>query len=271
MTKKTKTALIVSAIFMTLGISLVVATSIAGVRPQNVRYLLASAQNDFPYGEESIVSEEHIEYPSNDVKELDIDIDVAAVYITSGEKFTVRAENTEDMYIKSVLEKDGTLEIKDERYKEWFERNPINHPKVYITIPANKKFDSIDIETDVGLVEGKGLSIVTKKLDTSSDVGSIELEGITSSETEAEVAVGSIDLQGAFSGSTELTCSVGSIKLTSSGDISDWSYKAKTTLGSIQINENKMTGLGEQTSPSKKNNHFDLQCDLGSIEIIVGE
>ncbi len=271
MKKSTKTGLIIGTIFFSVGLCLVVATVIAGVRPNNVRYLLASAQNDFPYGEESIVSEEHLSYPSKEIKELDIDIDVAQVFISTGENFTVRAENTEDMYIKSVLEKDGTLEIKDERYKEWFERNPIKHPRVYITIPSNKKFDSIDIETDVGLVEGKALNISTRKLDISSDVGSINLEGIASSETKAEVAVGSINIAGTFEGETHLECAVGSIKLFSTGDINDWSYKAKTTLGSIQINENKMTGLGEQTSPSKKNNHFDLQCDLGSIEILVGK
>ncbi len=269
MTKRTKTGLIVSAIFIAFGLCLVVGTAIAGVRPHNVRHLLASAQSDFPYGKESIVSEEHLTYPSKEVKELDIDIDVAQVFISIGEDFTVRAENTEEMYIKSVLEKDGTLEIKDERYKEWFERSPINHPKVYITIPEGLRFNSVDIETDVGVVEAKNISFVTKKLDVKTEVGSIELVGVTSSETEADVAVGSINLKGTFTGNTELSCAIGSIMLTSTGDINDWSYEAKTTLGSIKINENKMAGLAEQSSFSNKKNHFDLSCDLGSIEVTI--
>ncbi len=269
MKKSTKIACIVATVFFVAGITLVVTTIMAGVRPHTVRHLFASAQNDFPYGEESIVSEEYITYPAKEVKDLSIDIDVAQVFIEAGEDFTVRAENTEEMYIKSVLEKDGTLEIKDERYKEWFERNPINHPKVYITIPEGLRFNSVDIETDVGMVKGETLNIVTKKLDISTDVGSIDINGITSAETEADVAVGSIVLYGTFTGNTELTCAVGSIKLTSTGDINDWSYEAEAALGSIKINDNKMAGLAEQSSFSNKNNHFDLSCDLGSIEIVV--
>ncbi len=269
MTKKAKTGIILGSIFFSLGLILVVGTIIAGVRPQNVRYLLASAQNDFPFGEESIVSEEHVTYPTKEIKELDINIDVAQVFIMPGEGFTVRAENTEDMYIKSVLEKDGTLEIKDERYKEWFNVNPINHPKVYITIPEGMRLNAVDIETDVGALEAKNVSFSTLKLDVKTDVGSIDIAGITSSETDAEVAVGSIELQGTFSGKTELTCKVGSIKLTSTGNIADWSFESETTLGSIEINDNSMTGLGKQSSTSKKNNHLELSCDLGSIKVAI--
>ncbi len=269
MTKSTKTALIVSAIFIVFGITLVVATSIAGVRPHNVRYLLASAQNDFPFGEESIVSEEHITYPEREIKELDIDIDVAQVFISLGEDFTVRAENTEEMYIKSVLDKDGELIIKDERYKEWFERNSIKHPKVYITIPEGMRFNSIDIETDVGAVEAQNINLETKRLDVKTEVGSIEINGITSDETEAEVAVGAIKLQGSFTGNTELSCQLGSIIFNSTGIIENWSYEVETTLGGVKINDNSMAGLGTQSSLSKKKNHLDIQCDLGSVEVTI--
>ncbi len=270
MTKKAKTGIIVGSIFFSLGLILVVGTIIAGVRPQNVKYLIASAQNDFPFGEESIVSEEHINYPTKEIKELDIDIDVAQVYIGPGENFTVRAENTEDMYIKSVLERDGTLEIKDERYKEWYNVNPIKHPKVYITIPEGMRFNAVDIETDVGAVEALEALFSTKKLDVKTDVGLIELSGVTSSETEAEVSVGSIELRGTFTGNTELTCKLGSISLYSTGNIQDWSYESETNLGSISVNDDSMTGLGKKSSMNKQRNHLDLQSDLGNIKVVIG-
>ncbi len=271
MTKKTKAAIITGVILFTVGLALVIGTVIAGLRPHTVRTLFASAQGDYHHHNNStVVSEEYTTYDTKDIAQLDIDVDVTQVFITTGSEFTVRAENTEDLYITSFLQKDGTLKVDDRGHKrKWMNVRPTNAPSVFITIPQGMNFREIDIENNVGTVELNVLDIATEKLSLSTDVGEMNIENITSSQTEISVAVGSIDVSGTFTGKTELECELGSIEFSSIGNFEDWSYETETELGSITINENSITGVGKQKSENQKANHLEIKSALGNITVSI--
>ncbi len=230
----------------------------------------ANKSTAFLFDKELEVTDEPILIPAASVREVEIDIDVASVYLSVGKDFSVRAEKTSEIEVLTKLEPDGSLEIWDTR-RRWFRRKIKEVPKIYITIPENSTFSSFDIETDIGSVMGSNLSIETREASFSVDVGSIKIEGINSFETEIDADVGTIELKGNFSGETEISCDVGSVKLTSSGDIDTWSYSIKAKLGAIKINENEFTGILNQKAPANKKNHFEIECNLGAVEILVTE
>jgi len=118
-------------------------------------------------------------------------------------------------------------------------------------------------------VIGSNLDISTRESDFSVDVGLIDLSGITSSKTEISADVGEITLSGTFTGQTEITCNVGSINLHTTGDMDEWSYEGEANLGSIRINNNKLSGIGKQSSFTQRSNHFDIECNMGNVDIRI--
>jgi len=227
------------------------------------------------------------DYLVQQVKSLDITIAVAKLEIRHGEGLSVKIENTNKSRIYSTLKNDGTLKIDSKPYIV-FKIINFKTPKVTITLPKGMNFESVSIKTEAGSIIGKNLDIITSTSDISANAGTIQLNGITSEKTEIDSNAGSISVSGTFSkhtevncnagkiavsgtvrGQTKIDCNMGSIDVHTTGNIDEYSHNNESNFATIRINTNNISGLGSQTSGTQKQNHFSINCNMGSVGIRV--
>ncbi len=219
-------------------------------------------------GEESFTETAYTTFDLNEVKEIEIDIDAAKVIIGIGDNVSVRSENTESARIKTSINSEGVLQIEDERYGFLFDRKKIFPPTVYITIPQGMSINALSIDCEVGSVDGDFFNLEAKETEFSVDVGSINVRGITSAKTDIETSVGKITLEGIFRGETEIGCDVGSVSLTTTGSVNDWGYSIDSKFGDVTIDGKKVTGSAHNKSTATNSNHFDIESNLGSVQVV---
>lgn len=266
MKKETTVTLIIGLILMGIGLVLIAISHIGGGRFRDFNHQFDSYSVGI-IGGTGPTKTENYDYSSQEVRSLEIDIAATSVTLSQGENFTVRIKNTNDGRIYSELESNGTLKIDEKIFHRWWWYWNFHEPKVYITIPKGSHFESINIEVAAGRAYGKNLEISTTEADFSVDAGSIELSEITSTKTDIDGDVGEIMLSGTFSGETKIDCNVGSIKLHTTGNIDQWNYTGRANMGNIRINNKNISDI--TNTSAQKNNHFDIDCNIGSVEIRI--
>lgn len=214
------------------------------------------------------------DYSLQQVENLDIDISAAEIEIRNGEKFTVRIENTDESFVAdesliySELESDGTLKIAHEQYsgsRDFWEK-----AKIFITIPRGSHFESIRIELNGVRLDGRNLDISASEIDFDINAGSITLSDIKSAKTDIDNNAGNISLSGTFTGRTNIDNNVGFIDLYTTGTSEQWSYAGGSNfLGGVRINNKKLSNMINQYFGSKKSNHFDIDCTMGSVTVSI--
>ncbi len=269
MKKKTKSVVVFAVILLIIGSVCMAVGFIGGGSVLHFADFAKAKYFQVISSEEKVIEFTHNDYESSIVHEIEIDIDAAKVIIQIGDRLSVRSENTTSARVTSKIDSKGTLKIEDERYGFLFDSRKILPPTVYITIPNDMSLDSFSVECEVGSVYGENISIITKESDFSVDVGSIEMSGITSAGTEIETSVGDVKLVGTFTGETDISCDLGSVALHTIGSLNDWTYVIDSKLGSVNINGEKMSGSAIKNSAARLPNHFDVECNLGNVEIMV--
>jgi len=154
-----------------------------------------------------------------------------------------------------------------------------------LTLPADV-LDGMDINIGMGEADISGFTL--EQLDCITDMGAITLGDTTATTAAFEVSMGGIEVTG-FEGQTvSLTTNMGGIDFTgavgetlnancSMGGITitvprpdDYGWSAEVSLGAITIDGYGTGGLDSNSSGGSRDAHpyFDLECGMGSIEVI---
>ena len=79
--------------------------------------------------------------------------------------------------------------------------------------------------------------------------------------------MGNLNLEGTMKGKSNIDCGMGAIKLELKGNSSDYSYDAKVGLGDFKFNDEKRSGVCQVYAGTRKENHFSVNCGMGSVNI----
>lgn len=214
------------------------------------------------------------EFNNNEVKNVELVFAAAEVICISGDHFAVETRGILEENISCYI-KDETLICKNGNHFQNFRffshaRKPGFAPRILITVPENCEINKLNVKIDAGRFETHKLNIKCKTGFVEVGAGNCVLNGISGRDFKIRCGMGNLNLIGAITGISDIDCGMGNVKLELSGNIENYSYDTKVGLGSIEINNEKKSGFGQNFSQAKKENHFSINCGMGSVKILIG-
>lgn len=188
------------------------------------------------------------EFDVNEVKYLNIEVDISKFNIEIGEKLSIKAYNVYDKFSSYV--ENNTLVISEDMYldKKLYKIN--STPNITLYVPEEFKFDSVVIKSGVGNVDIK--EIATNKLEVNIGTGNFGATNIIANKTKFQGGVGELNITNSNLGKLEFKAGVGDSKI-------------ETKLN----NDTKIeSGVGNVTLTlldEKENYYFDIETGLGNI------
>lgn len=220
---------------------------------------------------------------NQDFSNISVTTDTADVVFIPSEGEDCKVVCYEQVNVKHLVEsKDGTLKIKLDDSRKWYEYIGINikTPKITVYLPSGEysdlsvrestgdvkiskdfTFKSIDISANTGDIKNYASAAEVIKIKAST--GSIFLENITAGALDLSVSTGSINASSVkCDGDIKANVTTGKTKLL---DISCKSVKSKGSTGSVQL---KNVIASDKFSIERSTGDVEFKsCDAGEIFI----
>lgn len=224
------------------------------------------------------------------VENIDFAFAIGEISITTGDKMAIHVENMFENAITSEV-KDGTWYVKDS-LREKGNVHSEYAPDIHIVLPANKIFDTIEIELAAGVVEAELLRAkeivlevdagsmtvqqlyATECLELHNGVGELQLVSVQANNVTADNGIGSITIAGEITGKNNIKCGIGEVNIGLRGreDI-DFDYDVNCGVGEVVIGNSKHYGMGKHHKEShhhgttSSTDYFYLDCGIGCIRL----
>jgi len=285
MNKLTKNALRLAAIFIPIGILLIIVGVFTGAK--NGVYIEAGKINldgDKDYNYEN--------YDITDIKNISVDVSNAKIIIkeSANDNFGV------DINLSSISE-DPTVSVENNMIK--IEKNSKfglnifswdfgslfdgSSNEVIIFVPKGSSLNDVTLNTNNGRIEITDLNANNVKADTSNggiltnnvvigsntslttSNGQVDISGTFSDTTYVKTSNGKIIGDGTFNGKTTFKTSNGAISFKNNIKRNDCNIIADTSNGSVRINDTKVGDEFKENNGA--NNSIDLDTSNGGITI----
>lgn len=211
---------------------------------------------------------------SQDITQLEIDINAADFTLTVGDEFKVES-NLKDLTVKDT---GGTLTVIEN--KKW--GRDYNNAVLTLYIPTDFVFEKAEIETGAGRVTVDTLSAdklslelgageakiaelnAVKEAEIDGGAGKITINGGTLNNLDFNMGVGECNLTAAILGNSELDCGVGAANVTLLGSADDYKIYTSKGIGNVTVDgqsasDENTYGVGE--------NKIELNCGIGEVKV----
>ncbi len=211
---------------------------------------------------------------TQDITELEIDIDAFDFTLTTGESFSVKS----NLKYISVDVKNGCLEIKQTKHF-----NTTNGESVLeICIPNGFVFDKADISTSAANFDVDSLSVdklhldlgagsveidelnVNSKVEIDGGAGKIVIKGGTINNIDLDMGVGTLDLTGELTGNGEIDCGVGETEITLIGSQDNYCIDVDKGVGNVTVDGHSMS---DGAVYGTGGNRLSVDGGIGSIKV----
>ena len=217
----------------------------------------------------------YYEFKTSDVKNVEFSFGAAEVVMISGKKYSVETRGISKENLLCRVDGEKTLVVKNLNKLSGF--NFFNHhdrpgrmvPRILITVPEGAALGRFKAAIGAGNFVTKDISISFEKGHIDVGAGNFVLKKIDGSELNMRCGMGNLNVEGSIKGISNIDCGMGAIKLNLSGNASDYSYDAKVGLGDFKFNDEKRSGVCQVYASSRKQNHFSVNCGMGSVNIIM--
>lgn len=222
---------------------------------------------------------------TNEVHELNIDLNYGEIFFETGDVFSVNIEqeNEKDILLKT---NENCLSIIDERKKPLFKFGKSNDkcPIIKITLPPQQHFQKILIQTGAGefhinklstdrfILEMGAGEFFANELNVSdhatieNGAGEIAIKNGTIHNLNISSGAGEISMQTALTGSSHITAGVGEISIHLLGDPSDYSATVSKGIGHLSVNG--FTSYDGRTYGDGPN-RIDITGGVGEISLSI--
>jgi hypothetical protein len=214
-------------------------------------------------------------FTSDEVRSLDISLGAAEVVMITGKDFSVDYRGIAPGDIRYGLSPFGTFSIENTRkipdLSFWTHTdaagNSVHHPRILIRIPEHTKIDLLRLHIGAGSFEAKNIDIESPRCYVDVDAGNIVLSKITGGAAELRCGMGNISFTGKLCGLIKMDCGMGNMTVILDGKPENYSIAAKVGLGQVQFNDIHKEGFGSILCTEQKQNHFSVNCGMGSVKI----
>ncbi len=235
---------------------------------------------------------------AENVKGLDIRMDVGELTIIQGDEFRVEAENlyNEDDFSSYMSGDVWIVSNKLHNISDTFSLFGFNipisigmgrfkAPKIAITVPRGFHADDIKISIGAGKIKADNLSADTASF--SVDAGSLEIDGLVISEKSSyfvsagqikleevdirnitvECNVGSVWMEGIVTGDNDVYCDVGKVTLKLEDSMDFYSFDIDSDIGNVIINNKSYHNKNIRRNGNISKGSFGLKVDVGNISM----
>ena len=209
-----------------------------------------------------------------EIRNLDIQIHAADLYIIEGEAFSVES----NLKHLKVEEKGGLLTVQEtKRFTGAY-----NGAVLTVYVPAGTVFDKVNLTTGAGRLTVGNLSsgtldfvlgagdvsidslVATKYADIEGGAGRITVSGGALKGLDLEMGVGQLNLTSALTGDCQLELGVGESNITLIGGKEDYKLDLEKGLGSIFVDGKKVSDYG---SSGNGTNKVEINGGVGAIHV----
>lgn len=203
----------------------------------------------------NIKKEEKVKYfktvsLDNTLDDIDINLKFTSLYIKNGDEFIVETTN------KNININQNNDKIKI------FEKTNISlndNNKVTITIPKEKKFNNISIDSGAGTLNiesligenidldfGAGKASVNNlisnnKTDIDTGAGSVKFNNCKLNNLDLDMGIGKLELNGYLFGKNEVDTGIGKLYINLLNSKNEYTFKVDKGIGEILLNKEKLT------------------------------
>ena len=217
----------------------------------------------------------YYEFKTSDVKNVEFSFGAAEVVMISGDKYSVETRGISKENLLCRVDSEKTLVVKNLNKLSGF--NFFNHhdrpgrmvPRILITVPDGASLGRFKAAIGAGNFVTKDISISFDKGHIDVGAGNFVVKKIHGNEVNMRCGMGNLNIEGSLAGVCNIDCGMGAIKLNLSGNASDYSYDAKVGLGDFKFNDEKRSGVCQVYASNRKQNHFSVNCGMGSVNIIM--
>ena len=215
----------------------------------------------------------YFEFKKSEVKNLSMDFGAAEVAVIEGDKYCIETRGLPEECLNCYLNKEGTLVVSNAHR---FNLNFWSHnrrsrivPRVLVTVPAKAVVGNLRIAVGAGKLVTKKLSLNCNSGNIDVGAGNMVLDGIFGGKINMRCGMGNLEFTGTVTGTVNLDCGMGSVALNLKGDPKSYSYDAKVGLGDFRFNGEKKSGVCQIYNNQKLENHFSVNCGMGSVNIKI--
>ena len=217
----------------------------------------------------------YYEFKTSDVKNVEFSFGAAEVVMISGDKYSVETRGISKENLLCRVDSEKTLVVKNLNKLSGF--NFFNHhdrpgrmvPRILITVPDGASLGRFKAAIGAGNFVTKDISISFDKGHIDVGAGNFVVKKIHGNEVNMRCGMGNLNIEGSLAGVCNIDCGMGAIKLNLSGNASEYSYDAKVGLGDFKFNDEKRSGVCQVYASNRKQNHFSVNCGMGSVNIIM--
>lgn len=226
----------------------------------------------------------------SDIKNLNVNVDVATLYIEENsdtEHISVELNRGGQKYYSCSLDGDTLNIVYD--IKKYIVNN--KGAKITVKIPQGVHFEDVVLKNGAAelIMELPGISCdtmtadmgagnlvaerieVKRKMDISIGAGSVEIEDGSYGELKLKCGMGNIELGGKLKGNMVAECGMGNIDLDLQGSETDYNYELSCGMGELEINDTSYSNIGGNKSITNVDTigTITLECGMGNIDLDI--
>ena len=255
--------------------------------------IIAAVQPVWPWSDkETSLETEKTQFSwekTEEIKQLDVQIEVGTVTITEGDYFHVSVEDINEEDIVCYVE-NQVLHILDARaINEIVTVVPVSiyteEVDVTITVPKNVLFEKLSLELGAGEMQVKDLeaetilvkvgagSIVLDNLCAKQAVefhigtGEIRAYDFVGQNMTAKCGIGNLYVNGKLTGENSIECGIGEVVCELLGKEEDYSYTVNCGVGEVRIGTKEYHGISSNSKIGTGKDSFKVDCGIGSVKI----
>ncbi len=207
------------------------------------------------------------------IKSIDISLSLAEVIIERGSVFEIKTHDIPENEIRTSISSGGDLRISNQDSSRlstifgtrWINRNP----QIIITLPDDLDLSNISVVIGAGRFTSTDIQVKAEKAKLEVGAGEIIFKNLHTNKMTADCGMGSLVVSGRLRGSNILECGMGSISVHIDGDRKDYSYNANVGLGNVRVNDEEISGFGNNRGGKKLDNHINIECGMGDVKVII--
>ena len=216
----------------------------------------------------------YYEFKNSDVKNVEFSFGAAEVVMIPGKNFSVETRGISKQNLLCRIDGEKTLVVKN--LNKLSGLNFFNHdgpsrivPRILISVPESAKLERFKAAIGAGNFVTKDISVSFEKGNIDVGAGNFVLKTIDGKDLNMRCGMGNLHIEGSLKGVSNIDCGMGAIKLELKGNADDYSHDAKVGLGDFKFNDEKRSGVCQVYANTRKENHFSVNCGMGSVNIIM--
>lgn len=214
----------------------------------------------------------YYEFDKSKVRDLVMSFGAAEVVVISGSNYSIETRGIAAEAMNCHLSSDGVLTINNSKRLNlnfWsHDRKSRIVPRILVTIPEVAKLNKFKISVGAGNFKAKNINVCCQQGTVDVGAGKILLQSVFGGKLNIRCGMGDLEYKGSITGRSNIDCGMGSVKLELKGKSDDYSYDAKVGLGDFKFNNEKKSGVCQVLNNVKKENHFSVNCGMGSVSIM---